>query len=131
MPFCEENEVGLIAREPLYCVLLTDKYTTETKFLKTDHRNRWMRDQYSTNLKKIDKIKTVFDANKITLKQAAIEFVLHENAVSVVIPGMKTVSHVKDHLQAVELPRLTLDELNQFHKLFQEEELFQTGFFRN
>lgn len=158
IPLCEEHDMGLIAREPLYCGLLTDKYDARTKFRKDDHRNRWMRDKYLTDLKKIDRVKSVLYGtgsaagqvseskgntetcpgqnryrlkNKISLKQAAIEFVLSEKAVSVVIPGMKTVSHVQDHLQAVNAPKLTADEISQIQKLYQEDELFQAGFYRN
>lgn len=131
MPLCEEHDMGLIAREPLYCGLLTDKYTSESHFTKDDHRSGWMRDQYLADLKKIDRLRASFDSDKIPLKQAAIEFVLHEKAVSVVIPGMKTISHVRDHLEAVTAPKLTVSEAGRIQRLFQEDELFQTGFFRN
>ena len=129
-PLCEEHEMGLIAREPLYCGLLTGKYTAESQFRKDDHRNRWMRDKYLTDLKKIDRLKSAF-SNKVSLKQAAIEFVLSEKAVSTVIPGMKTVAHVQDHLRAVRDPKLTSEEISQIQKLYEEDELFQTGFYRN
>ncbi|OGW85277.1 MAG: hypothetical protein A3C35_04930 [Omnitrophica bacterium RIFCSPHIGHO2_02_FULL_46_11] len=131
MPLCEEHNIGLIAREPLYCGLLTGKYTAESHFSKDDHRNRWMKDKYLTDLEKIEQIKTAFDTNKVSLKQAAIEFVLAEQAVSAVIPGIKTVAHVDDHLRAVRTPKLTFDELRSMQKIYEETELFQTGFFRN
>lgn len=131
MLLCEEHDIGFVAREPLYCGLLTGKYTPESHFTKDDHRNRWMRDKYLADLKKIDRLKTEFNSDRISLKQAAIEFVLHEKAVSVVIPGMKTVPHVEDHLKAVDAPKLTSEEVGCIQKLFQEDELFQTGFFRN
>ncbi|MBI4358411.1 MAG: aldo/keto reductase [Candidatus Omnitrophica bacterium] len=160
IPLCGEHDIGLIAREPLYCGLLTDKYHHKTKFRKDDHRNRWTREKLETDFKKIERIKMILFGTRyvtgqvprkngiepvpalpadrpavpgtvINLKQAAIEFVLYEQAVSVVIPGMKTVSHVQDHLKAVETPSLTSDEVNRIHRLFQEDELFQTVFYRN
>ena len=131
MPLCEEHNIGLIVREPLYCGLLTGKYTVESHFSKDDHRNRWMRDKYLTDLEKIEQIKSGFDTNKVSLKQAAVEFVLAEGAVSAVIPGMKTVLHVEDHLRAVRTPKLFPEEIQRLQKLYQENELFQTGFFRN
>lgn len=131
MPLCEEHEMGLIAREPLYCGLLTGKYTPESRFTKQDHRNRWMREKYLTDLKKIDRMKAAIDPNRIPLKQTAVEFVLFEKAVSVVIPGMKTVAHVEDHLRAVLEPKLTPEVIQKIHALYQEDELFQTGFYRN
>ena len=131
IPICEEHEVGLIAREPLYCGLLSGKYNPETKFSKDDHRNRWMKDKFLMDLKKIERIQSAFDSQKIPLKQAAIEFVLRPKAVSVVIPGIKTVSHLEDHLKAVESPKLSPAELNHIEKLYHEDELFQSGLYRN
>jgi len=131
MPLCDEHEIGLIAREPLYCGLLTGKYTVESTFRKDDHRNRWMRDKYLADLEKIERLKSALDLKKISLKQSAIEFVLSEKTVSTVIPGMKTMTHVEDHLCAVREPKLTSEEISQIQKLYQEDELFQAGFYRN
>ena len=131
MPLCEEHEIGLIAREPLYCGLLTGKYTRESRFTKDDHRNRWTEEKYATDLEKIERIKNAFGPSKVSLKQAAIEFALSEQAVSVVIPGMKTVAHVEDHLRAVRSPQLGAEGIQRIHQLYEEGELFQTGFFRN
>jgi len=131
MPLCEEHDIGLIAREPLYCGLLTGKYTAGSRFPKDDHRNRWSREKYLADLKKIDRIQTAFQSDRIPLKQAAIEFVLNERAVSVVIPGIKTVANVEDHLRAVHAPLLSPEAIKQIQELYQAEELFQTGFFRN
>ena len=55
----------------------------------------------------------------------------YEKAVSVVIPGMKTVAHVEDHLRAAQESKLTSEEISRIHKLYQEDELFQAGFYRN
>lgn len=131
MPLCEEHEIGLIAREPLYCGLLTGKYTAESRFTKDDHRNRWQKDKLEADFKKIDQVKAIIDTHKIPLKKAAIEFVLYEKSVSVVIPGMKTVDHVKEHLRAVDEPQLISREINRIHQLYQQNELFQSGFYRN
>ncbi|MBI4367898.1 MAG: aldo/keto reductase [Candidatus Omnitrophica bacterium] len=131
MPFCREHEIGLVVREPLYCGLLTGKYSPESKFRKDDHRNRWTREQLLNDLEKIERMKQAFDVNRVPLKQAAIEFVLHEKTVSVVIPGMKTVSHVEDHLKAVRAPQLTQEDIRQIQKVYRENELFQAGFYRN
>ena len=73
----------------------------------------------------------VFDEGRVPLKQAAIEFVLDERAVSVVIPGIKTIAHVQDHLRAVREPKLEPQEIDQMKSLFQEDELFQIGLYRN
>ncbi len=131
IPQCEEYQVGLIAREPLYCGLLSGKYTSQTQFPKNDHRNRWMKDKFLTDLEKIECIQSVFDTQHVPLKQAAIEFALRPWAVSVVIPGIKTIHHVEDHLKAVHSPKLSLEALDQIEKLYDEEPIFQSGLYRN
>jgi aryl-alcohol dehydrogenase-like predicted oxidoreductase len=131
MPVCLEHEIGLIVREPLACGILSGKYSAASTFQKTDHRNRWMQEQLDQDFKKINRIRELFDEHEVPLKQAAIEFVLSEKAVSVVIPGVKTVDQVKDHLKAVTQPKLKPAALNQIKSAFQREELFQQGFVRN
>jgi aryl-alcohol dehydrogenase-like predicted oxidoreductase len=131
MPLCEEHEIGLIIREPLYSGFLSGKYTLASEFEKIDHRRRWTREKRESDFKKIRRIQTAFDESKVSLKQAAMEFVLSEKAVSVVIPGIKTVTQLEDHLRAVHEPKLSKTEIQQLKSIFNTEELFQTGFHRN
>ncbi|OGW89348.1 MAG: hypothetical protein A3A73_01115 [Omnitrophica bacterium RIFCSPLOWO2_01_FULL_50_24] len=126
MPACQKENVGLIVREPLHCGMLTGKYNAQSQFVKTDHRSGWGEDQLELDFRKIDLIRTAFDEKKVSLKQAAIEFVLGEQAVSSVIPGMKTVAHVEDHLSAVRSPKLKADEINRIKSIFDQEKIFQT-----
>lgn len=126
MPLCEQHEVGLIVREPLACGLLTGKYNAESRFPKTDHRNRWSSEKLRTDFRKIEKLDSVLNEARVPLRQAAIEFALNEKSVSVVIPGMKTVAHVQDHLRAVRHPELKPHEMERLKLLFEEDELFQS-----
>jgi aryl-alcohol dehydrogenase-like predicted oxidoreductase len=126
MPQSLEHDLGLIVREPLACGLLTEKYSPNSQFSKTDHRNRWTTEKLKSYCGKMDRVKTVLNSKKIPLKQAAIEFVLAEKAMSTVIPGVKTKAQLKDHLQACESPELTKQDLSKLKSLFHEDELFQT-----
>ncbi|MBI4373109.1 MAG: aldo/keto reductase, partial [Candidatus Omnitrophica bacterium] len=81
--------------------------------------------------KHVEPVPAVPGTVNLPLKQAAIEFVLYEKAVSVVIPGMKTISHVEDHLRVVELPQLAAEDVNRLQELYSGDELLQSGFFRN
>ncbi len=130
-PETDKSSIGIIAREPLACGVLTGKYTKETVFHKMDHRNRWPRERYERDLDKVEKMCDVFNSKRVLLRQAAIEFALSFKSVSVVIPGMKTVQHVEDHLRAVEEPGLTGKEIEKIRDLYLSDPLFQTGFFRN
>ncbi len=130
-PLCEKNKIGILAREPLACGLLTGKYTADSKFHKVDHRNRWMRDKYLKDLDKVKRIQDAFDTKKVSLKQAALEYVLSFSAVSTVIPGMKTAQHVEDHLKAVEDPRLSSEEISKIQDIYESDEIFKEGFYHN
>ncbi len=130
-PLADQQKIGIIAREPLACGLLTGKYTQESKFHKMDHRNGWSHDKLERDFEKVDQICNAFNSKRGLLKQAAIEFVLSFESVSVVIPGVKTVQQVKDHLNAVENPVLTEKEILEIRELYKQEAIFQTGHYRN
>lgn len=130
-PEAKEKKVGIIAREPLACGLLTGKYKADSRFSKDDHRNRWTREKLAMDLQKIDRLKSVLPALRVSLVQSALEFILNFEAVSVVIPGAKTKAQVLEHVRASEDPRLRTQEIALLRELYQREEIFQTGFYRN
>ena len=129
-PEAEVAQVGIIAREPLACGLLTGKYSPESKFVKTDHRNRWRQEKLVNDFKKIDTLKSKIPLGQVPLVRAALEFVLNFGAVSTVIPGAKTPAQVRDNLKASEGPVLRAQELSMLHTVYQYDPLFQTGFHR-
>lgn len=129
-PETDKNNIGIIAREPLACGLLTGKYSKESTFHKMDHRNSWSREKLETDLYKVDLICNAFNTKRVLLKQAAVEFVLSLPSVSTVIPGMKTVQHVREHLNAVLNPSLSPKEISKIREIYKQEAIFQTGFYR-
>ena len=130
-PKAEANKIGIIAREPFACGLLTGKYAAKSKFPKNDHRNRWDSNRMANDLKKVDRIRSLLQTPRLTLVRAALEFILNFEAVSVVIPGAKTSEQILESLLATEEPKLRIEEISILHNLFEREPLFQTGFLRN
>ncbi len=130
-PLALEKKIGIIAREPLACGFLTGKYSVDTRFSKDDHRNRWPREKLTVDLQKLDRIKSVLPASRVSLVQSALEFILNFEAVSAVIPGAKTKAQVLEHVKASEDPRLRAQEISLLRDLYGREEIFQTGFYRN
>lgn len=130
LPRAEDKKIGIIAREPLNCGVLTGKYDLASRFPKGDHRRRWDGEKLSLDAKRLAEIKNVIKNTSAGLVQAALEFVLSEPAVSVVIPGAKTPEHVADHIRAVENPRLEPAHLEALRALG-EHELFKSGFYHN
>lgn len=124
-PLAKDNEIGIIAREPLACGLLTGKYKNGHKFFKTDHRNRWTEEKLDLELEKIAKIKNILSTERLSLSRAALEFVLDQEAVSTVIPGAKTPEQVEENLKASGDPQLRIQESFHLKEIYQREEIFK------
>ena len=130
-PEAERNGIGIIAREPLACGLLTGKYTAESRFPKNDHRNRWPKEKLETDLQKVERLRSVLSVPGPSLVQPTLEFILSFETVSTVIPGAKTKTQVLEQVKASEAPTLTQEEIEALRNIFVEEEIFQEGFYRN
>ncbi len=130
-PEGEKNGIGIIAREPLACGLLSGKYSAETRFSRDDHRNRWSKEKKELDLQKISILKSQLNLSRLSLAQAALEVVLSFEEVSVVIPGAKTKAQVLENVKASEEPRLRIEEIDHLRRTYQTEKIFQTSFFRN
>lgn len=127
----KENQIGVIVREPFACGILTGKYTAESTFPKNDHRNRWDRTRMANELKKIDRLKSLLPSDRLSLAQAALEFILSFEEVGGVIPGAKTRAQVLENVRASENPCLRIEEISILRRAYEEEEIFQTGFYRS
>jgi len=118
-PLALKNNIGIIAREPLAGGLLTGKYNENSKFPKTDHRHGWNEKFLEDGARKVGKLKFLKKEGQ-TLIQAALRFSLSHKAVSVVIPGAKTVKQVEENISAAE-SELSSDELERIWKLYRSD----------
>ena len=108
-PFAQEHDIGLIIREPLANGMLTGKYTAATTFAEGDMRTEWPPEFLAIQAKLVEKARFLTTPER-TLAQAALRFVLDALAVSVVIPGIKTVEQAVANLAVSEFAALTADE---------------------
>ncbi|MBI4398339.1 MAG: aldo/keto reductase [Candidatus Omnitrophica bacterium] len=129
LPLAREKNTGVIVREPLQCGLLSGKYNALSAFPKNDHRRRWTREKIALDLKKAALFKEAFTDFAQNPIYFSLAFILSHPAVSTVIPGAKTVSQVLKNISAVE-PKVSPDFFEGARKLYQEEEIFKTGFYR-
>lgn len=129
-PSAKEKGIGILAREPLACGLLTDKYRTDHEFARDDHRRRWSQEKLALDLQKIEHLKSILSTQRLSLARAALEYVIDFDAVSTVIPGAKTRAQVLENLLATEDPRLRIEEASRLRELYQREEIFWKGLFR-
>jgi aryl-alcohol dehydrogenase-like predicted oxidoreductase len=110
LPLAQEQDVGLIIREPLASGVLTGKYTTDTTFPEGDIRASWPREYLMMQVQCVEKLRFLAQEGQRTLAQAALRFILDEPAVSVVIPGIKTIEHAEENLAASGLSSFSEEE---------------------
>jgi aryl-alcohol dehydrogenase-like predicted oxidoreductase len=95
-PFCQKNNIAVIARVPFDEGGLTGRIRPETVFVKGDWRNDYFRDDRKQQVyDRVEKLKLLLGAEAKTLPELALRFILSRPAVSTVIPGMRTVANVE------------------------------------
>ena len=101
LPLCQERGVGLIVRAPLDEGALTGQVTPATTFPKKDWRNFYFRGDRKVEVsRRVQALRPVLGEGAKSLAALALKFSLHHPAVSTVIPGMRSVSHVRENLLA-------------------------------
>lgn len=103
----KECGVGIIVRVVFDEGVLTGKFTTETKFASDDFRAKYFEgDRLARAIAHADDIKRDLAGTGYTLPQAAIKWVLAHPAVSVVIPGIRTVAQADANCGVSDLPAM-------------------------
>lgn len=96
LPYCQQNKIGVIVRVPFDEGALTGKVTPETTFPENDFRNRYFRDDRKRQVyERVKKLEAVAGKETLSLPELALKFCLHHPAVSTIIPGMRTMTHVE------------------------------------
>ena len=120
LPQAKSSGVGIIVRLPLASGLLTGKFTKNTTFAKTDHRN-YNRDgqffnvgetfaglPFETGVELAEMIKEVLP-DGMSMVQLALRWILDHDAVSVVIPGASSPKQASQNAAISEIPPLPAD----------------------
>ncbi len=126
----QEKNIGVIVRLPLASGLLSGKYSSDTKFADTDHRNynkngdafsvgeTFSGVEFGLGLELVGKLQE-FKPSSLTMAQFAMRWILDHKAVTTIIPGASSVSHVEGNVSVSELDELPQDlhdELYAFYK---------------
>ena len=114
----KRQNIALIVRLPLASGLLAGKYTRETRFPEQDHRN-YNRDgqafnvgetfaglPFETGVELADALKPLVPEG-MTLAQMALRWCLDQDAITVVIPGAKSVAMAEANAHVSDLPALS------------------------
>jgi len=112
LPTALEHRVAIVARSPLDEGALTGRMTAETVFPEGDMRRNYFRaDRMKKTAERVEAIRkeveTVSGGKEKDLASVALRFVLKSPAVSITIPGMRSVSQAEKNAAASDLPPLS------------------------
>ncbi|HAL82772.1 MAG TPA: aldo/keto reductase [Mucilaginibacter sp.] len=127
----KEKGVALIVRVPLASGLLTGRFSKDTEFSKSDHRNYNANGEafnagetfsgidFKEGLRLSNKIKALLPDDRMA--QWAIRWILDHPEITTVIPGASKIAQVNSNVSASSLPPLSQNIHNQLRKLYDEE----------
>ncbi len=104
LPFCIENDIGIICYSPLASGVLTGKYDENTRF--EDWRGlgiigNFTGEVYASHIKKVKQIVKISQKHGKTPAQLAINWLLHQKGVTTAIVGVKNPDQVEQNINAV------------------------------
>ena len=98
-PYCQQNNIAIIARVPFDEGSLTGTLSKESKWDKGDFRNIYFcaENLYPT----IDRVEALRNALPVgtNLPEVALKFIQHHPAVSTMIPGMRKIRNVENNMR--------------------------------
>jgi aryl-alcohol dehydrogenase-like predicted oxidoreductase len=117
LPLARKENYGIIPRVPLAYGFLTGKFTADSTFGENDHRRHSVLPATRRNwTAKVDRLKPIAAGLGIPLAQLALQYVLADPAVSVVIPGGKTEAQVRQNCRAGEAEPLAEEVLKKIRE---------------
>lgn len=97
-PACRELDVAVIARVPFDEGSLTGTLSTDSRWPEGDWRNIYFTpENLADTLQRVERVKGVMPAG-MDLSEMALRFILSDETVSTVIPGMRKTAHVERNL---------------------------------
>lgn len=107
-PACRKHNVGVLARVPFDEGGLTGAIRPDSVFPEGDFRAWFFRgDRKQKVFDRVERLKTLLGAEAATLPELALRFTLTHDAVSTVIPGMRSTRNVDANIACSDGRRLT------------------------
>ena len=118
---CRKNGVSLVAYSPLGRGFLTGAFTKPEDLPEDDYRRRFSprfeKDNFTQNLKLVEKVKEIAAAKGVTASQVALAWVLAQGEDIIPIPGTKRRTWLDQNISALEVV-LSAAELAELDKSF-------------
>ncbi len=111
-PACRKHEVGVIARVPFDEGALTGTIRPDSEFPEGDFRREYFQgDRRQQVFDRVNAICADIGIEPNELAAIALRFILSNDTVSTVIPGMRSVRNVRRNVETADLPPLSAAEL--------------------
>ena len=117
LPYCQKNQIGVLARVPFDEGSLTGKIGPDSEFPAGDFRNQYFAGERKQQV--WEHLQRLVEDTGITIDQLpgeALRFCLSHPAVSSVIPGMRTPAHVAANVKASNRGPLSAALLEKIHR---------------
>jgi aryl-alcohol dehydrogenase-like predicted oxidoreductase len=127
----KRRDVGVIVRVPLASGLLSGSMSVEETFPENDHRNYNREGEafdvgetfagvpFETGVRAADELRPAVPEDA-TMAQFALRWILSFDAVSTVIPGSTDPDHIRDNVEATELPEPTDEQMELVDDVYDE-----------
>ena len=104
LPYCLQNDIGVLLRGPLAMGVLAGKFTAETRF-EDSVRARWnegpQHEDFLRRVEQAEKLRPLVRENR-SLVDVALQFTLANPAVTCPIPGMKSPAQARQNAAAAD-----------------------------
>ncbi len=112
-PLCKRLDIGIIARVPFDEGSLTGLLTKETVFPKDDWRSTYfVPENLIASVDRADALKSLVPTG-MTMPEMALRFILSNDDVHTIIPGMRKVKHVESNTSASDGKKLDIKLLEK------------------
>ena len=124
-----QRQVGILARVPLASGMLTGKFTRNTQFAPSDHRNfnrhgesfdqgeTFSGVDYETGLQAVEELRALVPEGA-TMAEFALRWILMFPEVSSTIAGSKNPQQIKDNIRAISLPPLSDETMQRVREIY-------------
>jgi len=127
LPYCKENNIGVIVYSPMQKGLLTGRFSKERiqNLPKDDHRSRdpdFLEPKITFNLKLIEALGPIAKKNNKTLAQLAIAWTLRKEEVTAAIVGARVAFQIEETAEASNW-KLSEEDITKVDEILKEKEV--------
>ncbi len=98
-PYCQQNNIAIIARVPFDEGSLTGTLTKESKWDNGDFRNTYFcAENLNPTIDRVEALRAALPVGT-SLPEVALKFIQHHPAVSTMIPGMRKIRNVENNMR--------------------------------